>query len=43
MIRKFVLALSLAGLVALGGGVIDAQPSPGASITCFDCWEMKFR
>lgn len=43
MFRKFVLALSLVGLLGLGG-LTEVQAAPkGASVTCFDCWEMKIR
>ncbi len=43
MFRKFVLAFSLVGLLGLGG-ISSVEAKPGdASITCFDCWEMKVR
>jgi len=43
MFRKFFVALSLVGLLGIGGLVgIDGQPGD-ASIMCIDCWEMKIR
>lgn len=43
MFRKFVVALSLVGLLGLGGLVDLGSSAGGYTPACFDCWEMRAR
>lgn len=43
MLRKLVVALSIAGLLGFTGLVSADQLGDTYAPTCIDCWEMKIR